>query len=45
MDETTIEGTAIDPAGGEEQAPLYLSNCDPGDEADERAAENPRLAA
>src|SRR5437764_377562 len=44
MDETTIELTA----GGDEQAPLYLSNCDPGDEAEERAAgpaEIPPLAA
>jgi hypothetical protein len=47
MDETTIDGIAIGAAADDEQ-PLYLSNCDPGDEADERAsraAESRPLAA
>jgi hypothetical protein len=32
MDETATAETGTD----EEPIPLYLSNCDPGDEADER---------
>ena len=39
MDETTI-----DPGATDEEAPLYLSNCDPGDEVAE-PAETPPLAA
>jgi hypothetical protein len=39
-DDTHTEGVA-----DEAPPPVYLSNCDPGDECDERPAEQPPLAA
>lgn len=40
MDETTIEAsTTFEARAGEQQAPPYLSNCDPGDESDAARSE------